>query len=648
MLRVKKLYQFMLQTFLPQFMMTFLICLFIVMMHFLWRRLEDLVGKGLDIDVIGEMFFYAALSMVPLALPLSILLASIMTFGNLGEHVELTAMKSSGISLLKIMAPLIVLVSAVSVGAFFFQDNVLPKSQVKMWTLVYSMKQKSPTLDIPEGAVYTQIPNYNIFVRQKNEQNDMLHGLLIYDVNSGMGNPRIVAADSGRLSFTDDGKHLVLDLYHGNWYEDMQSSGGGSQSMGTNMYRRESFSTKKIFIPYDNNFTRLDDDIMRQQFVGKNIKELQATIDSVQARVDSVGDGIAQSLRSMPVVGVPTRRMVIHDKKPVYEVVKPVVLERPVNFDSILSAQPPIERQMLIDQAMMKVQNIKQDCIFRGFVLDDDNFQIRRHKIEMLKKYALSLACLIFFFIGAPLGAIIRKGGLGMPIVVSVALFVVYYVIDNMGYKLARDGRWPVWQGIWLSSAVLLPLGIFLTKKAVDDSAVFNPDTYMNFLKRFTGLHQTRHLGLKEVVIEDVDTDVALDKLASLHGGLQEFAARNPKPQNYLDYWRKGFDRAEIDSLSQDVDSLVDYMSNSVDQMVINKLMDFPIIRKLMSYQPCRNVKVGTACAVLFPLGLPVYLVGRFHQKQLLKEIKQTIVVTEQLSAILRGEYDREMEYHGQ
>ena len=384
MFRIKKLYTFMLQTFLPQFMMTFLICLFIVMMQFLWRYIDELVGKGLSIDVVAELFFYAALSMVPLALPLSILLASLMTFGNLGEHVELTAMKSSGISLVKVMAPLIVLMSFVAVGAFFFQNNVLPKSQVKMWTLLFSMRQKTPTLDIPEGTVFQQIPGYNLYVKHKDKETDMLYNLLIYDVSEGTGNPRIVSADSGRMSFTEDYRHLVLNLYHGNWYEEMRS--GGTMQMGQNLYRRESYHDKEIMIPYDNTSTRMDDETMKSQYVGKNIEQLQHTIDSVQLRVDSVGKEMSRDMRARPVLGVPTRHVVVKDKKTTFELVEPVKLSRPVNFDSLVTQLSVMEQIQMADQAMFITQNMKQDFMFRGYSLNDDNFVIRRHKIELQKK----------------------------------------------------------------------------------------------------------------------------------------------------------------------------------------------------------------------------------------------------------------------
>lgn len=632
----------MLKTFLPLFMMTFFICLFIVMMQFLWKYIDELVGKGLSIDVVAELFFYAALSFVPLALPLSILLASLMTFGNLGEHFELTALKSSGISLTKVMAPLFVLLTMVAVGAFFFQNNVLPQSQVKMWTLMFSMRQKAPTLDIPEGTVYNQIPGYNLYVKKKGKGNDMLYNVLIYDVSGAVGYPRIVAADSGKLSFTPDKQHLVLNLYHGNWYEDMKS--GSSAAMGSQLYRRETFKDKEIMIRYDANFTRMDEDAMRSQYVGKNITELRATIDSVNSHVDSVATQISSDLRAMPVCGVPSQKFVINSGKS-QRVINKVTVTRPVNFDSIMSSLTPSARHMILEQATSSAMNKKQDYEFRGFALSDDNFTIRRHEIEMWKKFTLSLACIIFFLIGAPLGAIIRKGGLGTPIVISVLLFIVYYIIDNFGYKLARDGRWVVWEGIWLSSALLLPLGIFLTHKAVNDSAVFNPDVWMNFLRKVTGMHQVRKLAVKEIIINETDSDVAIEKATALKAACTQFLGRYPNRQAYMEYWQHGYDKQSLLDISAMVNELADYLSNSRDQMVINKAMDYPIIRNLLTYHPTKYPRVGMAFAVFFPVGLPFYLIGIRHQKNLKRDIQLTINVSDQLIAILNGEYTRELEY---
>ncbi len=645
MFKIKKLYQFMLSRFLPRFLMTFCICQFIVIMQFLWRYIDDLVGKGLSLDLIGELFFHAGLSLLPLALPLSILLAALMTFGDLGEHVELTALKSSGISLTTIMKPLAVLMVVVAIGAFFFMNNALPKSQVKMWTLLFSMRQTSPTLDIPEGTVYSQIPGYNIYVKKKDKERDMLYNLLIYDVSVGTMYPRIVVADSGRLSMTDDKQHLVLTLYKGSWYEEM-SGGGGIRGMGNELYRRESFHDKEILIPYDANFTRMDDETMKSQYVGKDISELRQTIDSVRLRVDSTAAIIIKKLRSQPECGVPLQRTTYNDGKPNIEPVKEVQLDKPLDINKIIKELPTSEQQMLVNQALMRTTTVMQDLQFQGYPVNDDNFVIRRHQIELMKKFTLSLACLIFFFIGAPLGAIIRKGGLGMPIVVSVMLFIVYYVIDNTGYKLARDGRWEVWQGMWLSSAVLLPLGVFLTHKAVNDSAVFNPDAWLNFLRRFTGLHQTRKLEAKEFIINEMVPEQAIVMANELKEKAQQLLDRYPGRQRYIDYWQQGYDRDAIKSLAENVDNVVDYLSNSRDQMVLNKAMDYPVIRQLLTYQPTRNKTLGTAMAALLPIGLPLWVVGLRHQQNLKRDINLVVKTCDQLVAILNGEYNREMEYN--
>ena len=263
----------------------------------------------------------------------------------------------------------------------------------------------------------------------------------------------------------------------------------------------------------------------------------------------------------------------------------------------------------------------------------------------MHKKFTLSLAGLIFFFIGAPLGAIIRKGGLGMPVVISVILFIFYYMIDNMGYKLARDGRWLVWEGIWLSSAVLLPLGVFLTKKAVNDSAVFNPDAWMNALRRITGLHQTRKLEMKEVIINEMDESQAVEMSKALKQSCESFLQRYHGRQGYVDYFQKGYDKDTLRLLTREVEDLVEYLSNSRDQMVLGKAMDFPVIRQLLTYHITNYPKLGLALAIFFPVGLPIYLVGQRHQHNLRRDIARTVNVCDQLVAILQGKYTRDMEY---
>lgn len=630
----------MLQTFVPLFMMTFFICLFIVMMQFLWKYIDEMVGKGLSMGTLAELFFYAALSMIPLALPLAILLASLMTFGNLGEHFELTAMKSSGISLFKVMRPLIVLICVIAIGAFFFQNDVLPQSQVKMWTLLFSMRQKSPTLDIPEGAVYSQIPNYNLYVKHKSKEDGsgMMYDMLIYDVSGGMSFPRVVAADSGSLSMTPDKLHLVLKLYDGNWYEDLRAANVSGNGPGDLMYRREAFKDKEILIPYDANFTRMDDEAMRSQYVGKNIKELRQTIDSVTKKVNKTGNLISREMRQERVMGIQPVSYMMENGKQVAIPAKEVKLTHPISLDSAFNAMPSTRRVDLLRQARSNLEIKKQTYEFRGYTMEDDRFVIRRHEIELQKKFTLSLACLIFFFIGAPLGAIIRKGGFGTPIVISVILFIIYYIIDNMGYKLARDGRWQVWQGIWLSSAVLLPLGVFLTKKSINDSAVFNPDAWLNFIRRFTGAHVTRNLVIKDVIIEDVETDTALAYIAQMTGLANNFLTENDRRQNFIEYWTRGYDKKQLQAIADSINALADYLANSRDQQVINKTMDLPVIRQLLTYSPCHNKYLGYLLAALLPVSLPVYLIAMRHQRNLRNEIKTAIRVGEELTELLKNE----------
>ena len=639
MLKIKRLYTFMLQSFLPLFLMTFFICLFIVLMQFLWRYIDDLVGKGLEVSVIAELFFYAALTMVPMALPLAVLLASLMTFGNLGERFELTAMKASGVSLLKAMRPLMVLMTFVAIGAFFFQNNVLPIAQTKMWTLLYSMRQKSPELEIPEGVFYDQIPGYNLFVQSKDRNTGVLNNVMIYDMSAGFDNARIILADSGKMSMTSDKTHLFLRLYDGEQFENLKEQGGTVK--GNVPYRREMFDSKEILISFDANFNRMDEDGMRNQYVGKNIEELQATIDSVNHRIDSIGTTYGEAIKQIPYLGIPYYERQYAGGGVIEVPQKPITLEKPLDIDSLYRGKNAASQKGLIAQAITKAKRNRQDYEFRSYQMRDDRKTIRRHGIELHKKFTLSFACIIFFFIGAPLGAIIRKGGLGMPLVISVFLFIFYYIIDNSGYKMAREGRLEVWEGMWLSSAVLLPLGIFFTYKAVNDSAVFNRDAYANFFRRIFGYNEIRNVQLKEVIMDEVVVTDALVMLQSLADACSRFTARYARTMSYVKYWMQGIDRDEISGFVDRLEGTVEYMSNSRDKIVINKLMDYPVIRRMWFHQPSYGKWMSYAAMIVFPVGLPVYLIGLHCHKKLLKEVTAVANVTREIQTQLKKQLDK-------
>lgn len=562
----------MLQRFLPLLLMTFFICLFIVLMQFLWKSIDDLVGKGLQVSVICELFFYAALYSVPTALPLAVLLASLMVFGNLGENFELTAMKASGISLFRIMKPLTVLMLFIAVGAFFFQNNVLPIAQTKMFTLLFSVRQKSPEVEIPERSFYDQIPNMNLYVDHKNPETGMLYGMIMYDLSRGMDNTRVILADSGRFNFTEDKTRLFLQLYSGEMFENMRDNTMGTSSARYLPFRREHFTLKEVYFPFDMNLNRIDEGGIRSQWVGQNMSELRHSIDSIGSLVDSLGNVYAADLLDTDRFGLSAEVNRIEDGKAVRVRRESPASVRPLDIDSAFQAPNPSFAKSYVTQALAKAKRQQQEYYYRSLVLSEQAKLMRRHDIEMERKFTLSFACIIFFFIGAPLGAIIKKGGLGTPLVISVLLFIVYFMIDNMGVKMARDGKLPVWEGVWMSTMILLPLGIFFTYKAVGDSAVFNIDAYKAFFRVITGKGLQRTLTLKEVRIADVDTAYAIERLESFLTASEAEEAR----VKAISRLKRPFATLGNKGLSEDLNEIVDYLSNSGDIYVINILNQYP------------------------------------------------------------------------
>lgn len=633
MFRFKRLYGFMIQSFLPVFLMTFFICLFIVLMQFLWKYVDEMVGKGLELSVLFELFFYAAVTMVPLALPLSILLASLMTFGNLGERLELLAIKAAGVSLLHVMRPLIFVVGVISVLAFFFQNNVLPQAQVKMWTLLYSMRQKSPELDIPEGVFYDQINGYNLYVREKNHKTGIMRDMMIYDMSQGFDNAMIVMADSGLLKTTPDKKYLILTLYDGESFENLKTDRTNSY---TNIpYRRETFSLKELLIPFDANFNRMDEGVMSGQYIGKDYNELRVTIDSLNCIVDSMSVEFTNKLNKSGYFSIYSENIPTDSAARAKTIERDLEAAQKIDLDSLWLGENNQRRQLYLSRAIERANSYRVDYLFNSITQDDTRHTIRRHQIELMKKFTLSLACLIFFFIGAPLGAIIRKGGLGVPIVVSVILFIIYYIIDNTGYKLARDGVWEVWQGIWLSSAVLLPLGIFLTTRATKDSAVLNLDLYADFFRHLFGKDKVRKVTLKEIVMVAMEPDVAYRRAEDLTRQCRSFIANNPRLK-YAGYWLKGYDLNVIQDLATSVNSLVEYTSETTHRMVATKLMDYPVIVAERILSPSHIKPLDILAMVFVPLGVPMYLIANKRYKNLIKNIESVCQCNADLMVLLQ------------
>jgi len=481
---MKKLDIYMLRNFMGLFMLTFMICCFILLMQFLWMHVNDLVGKGVEIKVLLEFLVYATMSVIPLALPLAILLASLMTFGNLGEKFELTAMKSAGVSLFRIMRPLTVFIGLIAIGAFFFSNHVLPASQSKLWALIFSLRQKNPELDIPVAEFYSGIQGYNIYVGKKNTKTGLMQNMMIYDYSSGFDNASVTVADSGRVFFTADNHFLLLKLYSGESFENLDNQQQRATGTQKNVpYRRETFREKQVLIDFNSELDRYDESILDDQHVSKNVRQLTQSIDSVRVLSANRASEQGKSLVTNSYFGrerVSGRELgaIAEENIPNYDI---ATLRASMNNNKLVQALA-----LAIDKAKAKKDMVDYNAV----MLEDYNRYVRKHQIELFRKYTLSFACLIFFFIGAPLGAIIRKGGLGAPIVISVVMFIIYYIIDNAGYKMAREGLWPVWQGMWLSSAVLLPIGVFLTYKAATDSGLFNPEVWMKVIERFANRTQ--------------------------------------------------------------------------------------------------------------------------------------------------------------
>ncbi|WP_148372819.1 LptF/LptG family permease [Bacteroides bouchesdurhonensis] len=629
MLRIKKLDIFIVKSFFLLFIGTFFICLFIFMMQFLWRYVDELVGKGLEMSVMAQFFFYSALTLVPLSLPLAVLLASLITFGNFGERYELLAMKAAGISLLKIMRPLAIFVCGLVGVSFYFQNVVGPIAQAKLGTLILSMKQKSPEVDIPEGVFYSEIPDYNLKIAKKDRKTGMLYDVLIYNLRDGFEKAHIIYADSGRMEMTADKQHLWLHLYSGDLFENLKAQNVKAQNVP---YRRESFREKHSIIEFNSDFNMVDSDIMGKQSSAKDMKQLEASIDSMKL----VGDSIGRQYYTEVSQG---------NFRPSYTLSKEDTIKieeadiRTYNVDSLYEVSSLAQKQKVITAAAGKAENISNDISFKTFQMADNDTRIRRHRTEWHKKFTISLSCLLFFFIGAPLGGIIRKGGLGMPVIVSVMVFIIYYIIDNTGYKMARDGKWIVWMGMWTSSAILAPLGFFLTYKSNKDSVVLNADAYINWFKKIVGIRSMRHLFKKEVVINDPDYERLPQDLDRLTAECKAYMAKNrlTKAPNYFKLWMVGEKDDEVVAINEQLESLIEEMSNTKSVTLVNTLNNYPIIPVSAHIRPFHKYWMNLLAGVIFPIGLFFYFRIWAFRVRLSKDMERIIKNNEQIQFIIQN-----------
>lgn len=613
----------MIKQFLLLFAGTFFICLFVLMMQFLWRYVDDLIGKGLSVEVLGQFFWYMALKMVPQALPLAVLLASLITMGNLGENSELTAIKAAGISLVQMLRSLFFVSVLVMLGSFYFQDVIGPMANRKMAQLLVSMKQKSPELEIPEGIFYDGIPNCNLYVQKKDLETGKLYGVMIYRIKDSFEDAAIILADSGMLQSTADKQHLLLSLWGGEWFENMQS-----QELVGNAnvpYRRETFLTKRIVLDFDDGFNLADANIFSGNAQAKSLKMLSIGIDSLNGKLDTVGMQVESVLKEV-AYKLP--------QMPKKDSLKALAEARKLNIDSVISRLSTEEKRSALQYASSQMQMETTNLEMYGMPAADYEKQIREHWIESVNKFTLSLTCLIFFFIGASLGAIIRKGGLGVPVIVSVLVFIVFYTLDNTGYRMARIGAWPVWLGKGLAPAVLIPFAVFVTIKANKDSAVFNMDAYRNAMTKLLGLRLKRHIDYKEVIINDPMYVEDVQQLEAITADARAYAYEHRLahlPNVAKVFFRYQPDHA-IQQLIDRLESVIDDLSNTRDRYIMDYINRYPVVSEKAHTRPFERKWLNIVAFCIVPVGLFLYCRMWRFRIRLLRDLKQIISINDMIA----------------
>lgn len=613
--RIKKLDIFIIRQFGLLFLGTFFICQFVLMMQFLWRYIDDLIGKGLTLDVMAQFFWYMGLMLVPQALPLAILLSSLITFGNLGESSELTAIKASGISLLQAFKGLIVVTSIIMCGSFYFQNYIGPHANMKIMQLLISMKQKSPELEIPEGVFYDGIPQCNIYVQKKNVKTGKLYGVMIYRMTDSYEDAAIILADSGMIQSTAEKKHLVLSLWSGEWFENMQES--ELQNSAAVPYRRESFIAKKIIIDFNGNFNMTDASSLSNNAQGKSLSQIHNDIDSLNHVYDSVGTSYYRDARMM-YYSIPHL-----DRRDSTQATREA-LSKTVNIDSLYNKLTPPQKQSVINNAMGKVQNDMNDLEFKSMITSDGDKIIRLHEIESINKFTLALTCLTFFFIGAPLGAIIRKGGLGVPVIVSVFVFIFYYILDNTGYRMARQGIWSVWFGKALAPAVLIPIAIFVTYKANNDSVVFNLDLYRDLFRKILGLRVKREVSGKEVIIQDPDyrqDSKVLNQISQIISVYDKRQHLRHAPNPIKVFFKYHTDHT-IEKVNEQLEQTIEDLSNTRDNVILTELNHYPVLSVKAHTRPFEHLWMNVLAGIFLPAGLFLYFRMWRFRLRLMNDLK--------------------------
>ncbi len=628
--------KYILRTFIPLFVMSFAVCWFIVVMQFLWRYIDELVGKGLSGFMLLKIIFYAALSFIPMSLPLGILLASLMTLGNLGERLELLALKASGIRLYRIIRPIMLLVLAMACGLFYFQNDLMIRAQVRMWTLVITAKYAAPEMEITPGVFYTGIPGYSLYAKDRDAGTGLMHRMMVYDMSRGYLNPRIIRADSGRLVMDKSKKFLVLKLYQGQSFENIQT-----QSYNTSTdavpYMLPHFDYSETFIPFDANIKMQDEGELSSMYVGKNLHQLQRSIDSIRPILDSTRLSYAQVVgASLMESHYGTSSYAYQDSATrAQEQVRLAHLEQQTRHSKAEDASltfTPQDSLQAISMARDKADRVKEEASLYIDTDDAQFYQFRTLHQEWHRKFTFPVSCLIFALIGSSLGAIVRRGGIGMPIIISIFFFVVYFIIDSFGTNMLRNESIPIWLGMWLSNIVLFPVGIFLAYKANQDSSALNVEVYVIFFRKLFGFRGVRKVEYQELVIEEADYKAGALAVAHalkhtdtlLQGPL--FAGR------IWSIWMRGAEQRKLATLSKELDDITEALRHTPSRLLVSKLCDLPLLPTRLSPFLPEEPRWGRILGALLPISLPFGLFLSRVRTHLRADLRTTRTVLLQIA----------------
>jgi lipopolysaccharide export system permease protein len=521
------------------------------------------------------------------------------------------------------MRSLIVIVLMITGMSLFFQDVIGPLANQKFFTLLRAMKQASPELEIPEGIFYDGIPGSNIYVQKKDLETGKLYGIMIYRQSGSYEDQAIILADSGMMQSTAEKMHLLLTLWNGEWFENMNSQEiGGTAEVP---YRRETFAHKQILIDFDSG---LDMDMtgISSSAQAKGIRQLVNDLDSINEQIDSMGHAYhrdaQRSLFYQPRL----------TEKDSVKLAKALPTDT-TNIDSVFARLSAEQRQSVVTTAAQQSKSCVYETDMKADWADYINRQSRLHEIEVIGKFTLALSCIIFFFIGAPLGAIIRKGGLGVPVIISVLVFIVYYIFDNTGMRMAREDEWAIWFGKWISTMALAPLAAFFTYKANKDSTVFNMDSYKLFFMRVLGLRMKRNITRKEVIIEDPkyladaemlkNVSIEIDKYSEVHKLL-----RWPNPIHV--FFRPGDDH-DIEHINSVLEVAIEDLSYSTNSYVLMKLNQYPVIATHAHTRPFERKWLNVVTGLFLPTGLFFYFRMLRFRFRLYKDLQHIIRINKKL-----------------